>query len=1049
MSDKPRGISGRGPRPNPRNSARSPRKGAPGRFRPQPRASHSRAPQVLIEVRERRPAPTPGLLVRGGGPARRGRARRSPDPEVHGELCELLDHDTRGSRALEAGLDSGALAALAADVVSRAGDAEAGGDLETGASVGPYTVGRALGSGGFANVYEAKQTEPVTRDVALKVLRPGMDSKHVLARFSAELQAQARMEHEHVARVFDAGSTADGRPFLAMELVDGAPITGWCGERGLGLEARLALFVQACDAVQHAHQKGVVHRDLKPSNVLVTAGGEHGSVKIIDFGIAKAIEGSLTENTLRTLDGQLIGTPEYMSPEQAGRVGDDVDTRTDVYSLGVLLFELLTGTRPFDFGGAPLFEVQRRIHEEEPPRPSQRVALASADAAWMRALRTDLDWVVLRALEKDPERRFDAVAGLSADVQRFLRDEPLEASPPSGTVRVRKFVRRHRTVVGAAALIALSLIAGLTWALIERGRAEEARELALARAREAEQVSGFQGDQFTDIDLRVVGDRIRERLVDEVSASAERAQLGEDERTARLAGLDAALRGANLTNVAVGLLDEAFLSSSIATIEERYADQPRIQARLLHSVAYAQYEMGLVQPSLATFEDAVALALEAFGPEHPQTVESRFQLAGAYGDAGRWARSEELYTELLERFGEDDARRSSALMGLAKCAAARDQVERVLELRAEAYELSLGRFGPGDARTLAAQGALASATEDPSEAEALHRAAIQGLRTLEDADPVAVMTAEENYASFLEAQRRSREALAIRNRTVDALRSALGDRHRTTLRSIESLGLRYYYDADYAEAEVWLREAYQGRLEAYGPNDLDTIGAAANYAMILGHLGRATESLEIYEQVLPAQRAAFGLEHPDTLGTLTNLGVAYIETDQFERAVEVLEQSLELKRRVLGMEHRYTPVAMTRLIQAYQGLGRHDEALELRREHLELMVSLAERPNATPAEMGRAAEDLMSVEYRELLDPVRGLELASRAAELEEVRGGSTLYLQVQRMALAHWYLGDFQAGYETQLRAIEVGPEHAQDQLRAFLKNFEDRLAREAQEGE
>ena len=355
------------------------------------------------------------------------------------------------------------------------------GTESVGTRIGRYRLLERIGSGGFGDVWRAEQLEPYARTVALKVIKLGMDTDQVVARFEGERQALAMMDHPNIAKVLDGGATESGRPYFVMELVEGVPITTYCDEARLDIRARLDVFTQVCHAVQHAHQKGVIHRDIKPSNVLV---GEQDGVptpRVIDFGIAKATEQRLAQRTAFTERGQLIGTPEYMSPEQADLSSVDVDTRSDIYSLGVLLYELLTGTRPFDLSAIEdqgLVEMMRVIRDEEPPRPSRRlssgaVAHEVADTRRMnlgalrRALSTDLDWVVLRALEKDRNLRYPTASALAADLQRYLNQEPVEAGPPSATYRLRKFVRRHRTGVVAGALVCVSIGLGLvtTWTM--------------------------------------------------------------------------------------------------------------------------------------------------------------------------------------------------------------------------------------------------------------------------------------------------------------------------------------------------------------------------------------------------------------------------------------------------------------------------------------------------------------------------------------------------------------------------------------------------------
>ncbi len=386
-----------------------------------------------------------------------------------------------------------------------------------GTVIGPYKILEQIGEGGFGIVYMADQQSPVRRRVALKIIKPGMDTKEVLARFRAELQALALMDHPHIARALDAGATESGRPYFVMELVRGVPITDYCDQHNLSIHDRLDLFVDVCHAVQHAHQKGIIHRDIKPSNVLVTMHDGRPVSKVIDFGVAKAIDRQLTEETLFTHFAEMIGTPMYMSPEQAEMASLDIDTRSDIYSLGVLLYELLTGSTPFDktrLTQAAFDEIRRIIREEEPPKPSTRIGTLGATSATVAArrhadparlsqiVRGDLDWIVMKALEKDRTRRYETANSLALDVQRYLGDQPVEACPPSTVYRLRKFARRNRGLVLAASAVLLALVAGIvgtTWGMFRATKAEadalqaaNQKQIALALAQQSERAKSEQ-----------------------------------------------------------------------------------------------------------------------------------------------------------------------------------------------------------------------------------------------------------------------------------------------------------------------------------------------------------------------------------------------------------------------------------------------------------------------------------------------------------------------------------------------------------------------------
>ncbi|MGI9243891.1 MAG: protein kinase domain-containing protein [Verrucomicrobiales bacterium] len=372
-----------------------------------------------------------------------------------------------------------------------------------GSVIGKYKLLQSIGEGGFGVVYMAEQQKPVKRRVALKIIKAGMDTREVIARFEAERQALAMMDHPNIAKVHDAGATETGRPYFVMELVKGAPITDFCDEQGLNTEERLDLFMDVCRAVQHAHQKGIIHRDLKPSNVMVTLHDDKAVVKVIDFGVAKATQGDLTDKTLFTRLDQFIGTPAYMSPEQAQASGLDIDTRSDIYTLGVLLYELLTGQTPFnpkEMLTAGYDEIRRVIREQEPPKPSTRVSTLGdaeltslakrrkSEPQRLRALlRGDLDWIVMKALEKDRSLRYSTVAGLGEDVDRYLTNQTVLAGPPSVIYRVRKFVRRNRGGVAATLALLLALLIGLALSYSQADRALKAEHALSDKVDELQQ----------------------------------------------------------------------------------------------------------------------------------------------------------------------------------------------------------------------------------------------------------------------------------------------------------------------------------------------------------------------------------------------------------------------------------------------------------------------------------------------------------------------------------------------------------------------------------
>jgi non-specific serine/threonine protein kinase/serine/threonine-protein kinase len=539
----------------------------------------------------------------------------------------------------------------------------------TGAVIaGRYQLLQQLGEGGFGVVYLAEQRAPVQRTVAVKLIKPGMDSAQIIARFEAERQALALMDHPHIAKVLDGGTTEQGHPFFVMELVRGVPITTFCDEHRLTLRQRLELFVPVCQAVQHAHQKGVIHRDLKPSNVMVASQDGRPVPKVIDFGVAKALHQRLTERTMFTEIGQAVGTPEYMSPEQAGVNPLDIDTRSDIYGLGVLLYELLTGVTPLDrkrLRQAAPDEVLRLIREGEPARPSTRITTVEdlpAVAARRQVepgqlgklLRGELDWVVMRCLEKDRSRRYETANGLARDIQRYLADEPVEACPPSAGYRLRKFVGKNKRLFVTAAAFALLLVAGAAVSVALAVRARQAEHLAQTRLKEeasaraeAEAVREFFVEDMIGwvAPERQMGRRV---TVDEVLVGAERA-------------VGTRFKGQPLTEAAVrqmlgrvyrdlGQHDNALghLRQAQALYTEHLGPRHRRTLETMNILGHTLWHMARNAEAARVLEEAVELGRQALGPEDNQTLWSLYYLAIVRRDQGALKEGETILRQILE-----------------------------------------------------------------------------------------------------------------------------------------------------------------------------------------------------------------------------------------------------------------------------------------------------------------------------------------------------------------------------------------------------------------
>jgi serine/threonine protein kinase/Tfp pilus assembly protein PilF len=649
---------------------------------------------------------------------------------------------------------------------------------------GKYKLLEELGSGGMGVVYLAEQVEPVRRRVALKIIKLGMDTRQVVARFETERQALAVMDHPNIARVFDAGATEIGRPYFVMELARGIPITDYCDRHKLSTQERLRLFIGVCQAVQHAHQKGVIHRDLKPTNILVVVQDDRPVPKIIDFGIAKATDHRLAQQTLFTERGQLIGTPEYMSPEQAEMSGLDVDTRTDIYSLGVILYELLVGALPFDareLRSAGFGEVQRIIRETEPPKASTRLSTlkeTKAEIAEKRGtdpgslaklLRGDLDWITMKAMAKDRTHRYSSASELAAEIERYLRHEPVLAGPPSAAYRIRKYVRRHKLGVAAATVVILTVLIGTAGTTIGMLRAVRAEKKAKQEAQIAQQVSDFLVDLF------------------KVSDPSE-------------------ARGNTITA-------REILDKGAAQIDKGLEDQPSIRARLVETIGTVYRSLGLYEPATKMLEKALEIMRGLYGNDNLTVADALHNLGIIYDDQGKYEEAASLFRQSLDirsrHLDPNDPEVARSLNSLAivywnqeKYAEAEPLLEESLAIK----EKALGLDNPELANTLINLGILKHSQRKFDEAEALFKRALAISEKKLGSDHPDLGTILNNLGSLYEDQGRRAEAEPLYLRSLAIWEKALGPDHPDVAIAVHNLANLYRNLGRYAEAEpLYLR----------------------------------------------------------------------------------------------------------------------------------------------------------------------------------------------------------------------------------------------------
>jgi serine/threonine protein kinase/Tfp pilus assembly protein PilF len=786
-----------------------------------------------------------------------------------------------------------------------------------GTQIGPYRLLRPIGEGGMGTVFLAEQAQPVQRQVALKVIRPGMDTRQVLARFEAERQALALMDHPNIARVLDAGTTDAGRPYFVMELIDGARITRFCDDTRLSVRERLALFVPVCQAVQHAHQKGIIHRDLKPSNVLVTLYDGKPVPKVIDFGIAKATGQKLTERTLETQVGSVVGTLEYMSPEQAEPRQLHVDTRSDIYSLGVLLYELLTGTTPLQptlLDGTALLDLLRAVRESDPPRPSTRLNTTeelSTVAAnrgvepkrLIGIVRGDLDWIVMKCLDKDPARRYETADALARDVERYLNLEPVEACPPSRRYRLRKFARRNRKLLLAAGAFVLLLTTatavsvwfGVRATLAERKADAERRQAVTEKERADEQAAVAEAvNKFFNGDILI-------------QASPEQSP-----------DRDLKLRTA--------------LDRAAEKVDDRLASQPVAAARIHKTLASAYNSLGELELAEKHARRSYELYREKLGPDDPSTVGAMNNLGSALFARKNLEEAEKLYAAAVERarkvFDAEDPVLLAMMANLATVYGMRGRPDEARKLLEETLEVQQRVQGEKSRETLTSMINLAATYKHlgkQDDARRMYEKALELTRQhLSPKDPHSLQCAL-GLAEVLEAEKNHERANELRAGVLELGGQSLPPEHPILMTARKDLAISLWQLGRYPEAIKRFEDELRVESKVFKPQNPQLLNTMHSVAWLLVAAPdpkdrdprRAIDLAKELVEKLPKQATRRYL-----------LGVAYYRAGEWKEAITALEKAEELEpKRFLGFNALFLAMAHWKLNERDTARQWYDKAV--------------------------------------------------------------------------------------------------------------------------
>ena len=779
-----------------------------------------------------------------------------------------------------------------------------------GDTIGRYKLIQEIGVGGFGVVYMAEQAEPVRRRVAVKIVKLGMDTREIIGRFEAERQALALMDHPNIAKVLDAGATASGRPFFVMELVQGERITDYCNKNNLSTRQRLDLFIQVCHAIQHAHQKGIIHRDIKPSNIMVSNPEGATVIKVIDFGIAKAVAQRLTDKTVFTVMDRLIGTPAYMSPEQADMTGRDIDTRSDIYSLGVLLYELLTGRTPFDpsmlvMDG--LASIRRTICELEPPSPSMtlngfkedvRVNTAKQRNAsftqLVRTVRGDLDWIVMKCLEKDRGRRYETANALAMDIKRHLENETVIAGPPSVAYRFQKAWQRHQAAFAVAAAMALILVAATVVSAWQAVRARRAESLAKERLAESQAITKFLTEVFVSANPNRKGRTVT--VVEALGDAAKKLETSLSNQPALRAKLQGTL-GATYNGLSLFREAEPLNANARDYFTKASGEGSSDALDAALTLADTYDEINRPEDALKLREQVLEIRRKTLGPEADPTLKAMENVAVSYYTANRTNEALQLREQIMaidrSRYGPDDEHTLSAMIGLAICYAKAQRTDEAVKMQEQIVAFNRKNYGAESTKTL-------RATYNLAEYYSTAKGAAEAVRVQEQLQPLLekvygpehtiTLRGLQNLSVFYEHAGRKEDAVKADEKLFELSKKSRGPEHPETLTTMNNLGLMYERTGRYEKAIEVQKELERLCAKVYGPDTSDGLWPVANLADSEDQAGQHQDALKLRQHVLEVRNRTLGLTNADTITAIKALASSYREVGLTNDAATLMQK---------------------------------------------------------------------------------------------------------------------------------------------------------------